>query len=78
MQIYSSNLTLLPEKEPFFSWASHALNNLGWCYLRTGQYQKALQVFQRLKDYHPRPIYPEAFNGLGWANLYLGKNREAQ
>jgi tetratricopeptide (TPR) repeat protein len=78
MQIYSGNLNRLPEKEPFFSWASHALNNLGWCYLRTGQYHKALEVFQRLKDYHPCPIYPEAFNGLGWANLYLGKNREAQ
>lgn len=78
IQIYSGNLTLLPGKEAFFSWSSHALNNLGWCYLRTGQYQKALKVFQRLKGYHPRPIYPQAFNGLGWANLYLGKSREAQ
>ena len=66
------------EKESFFSWSSHALNNLGWSYVRTGKYQEALQTFQRLKNHHTRPIYPEAYDGLGWTYLYMGKNEEAQ
>jgi tetratricopeptide (TPR) repeat protein len=78
MQIYTANLPYMPEKESFFSWSSHALNNLGWSYVRTGKYQEALQTFQRLKNHHTRPIYPEAYDGLGWTYLYMGKNDEAQ
>ncbi len=78
IQIYTTNLPYMPEKESFFSWSSHALNNLGWSYVRTGKYQEALQIFQRLKNHHTRPIYPEPFDGLGWTYLYMGKNEEAQ
>ncbi len=78
IQIYTTNLPYMPEKEPFFSWSSHALNNLGWSYVRTGKYQEALQTFERLKNHHTRPIYPEAYDGLGWTYLYMGKNDEAQ
>ncbi len=78
IQIYTTNLPYMPEKESFFSWSSHALNNLGWSYVRTGKYQEALQTFQRLKNHHTRPIYPEAYDGLGWTYLYMGKNDEAQ
>lgn len=78
IKIYTTNLPYMPEKESFFSWSSHALNNLGWSYNRTGQYQEALQIFQRLKNHHTRAIYPEPFNGLGWTYLYMGKNDEAQ
>jgi tetratricopeptide (TPR) repeat protein len=78
IKIYTANLPYIPKKEPFFSWSSHALNNLGWSYVRTGKYQEALQTFQRLKNHHTRIIYPEPFDGLGWTYLYMGKNDEAQ
>ena len=78
IKIYNANLPYLPKKDTFFSWSSHALNNLGWSYVRTGKYQEALQTFQRLKNHHTRPIYPEAYDGLGWTYLYMGKNDEAQ
>ncbi|MCL4500743.1 MAG: tetratricopeptide repeat protein [Deltaproteobacteria bacterium] len=78
IKIYNANLPYLPKKEPYFSWSSHALNNLGWAYIRTGRYQEALQTFQRLKDHHTRPIYPQAYDGMGWTYLYMGKNEEAK
>jgi len=78
IKIYSANLPYLPKKEPFFDWSSHALNNLGWSYIRTGKYQEALKTFDLLKNHHIRPIYPEPYDGLGWTYLYMGKNDEAQ
>ncbi len=78
IKIYTANLPYLPKKEPFFDWSSHALNNLGWSHVRTGQYQEALKTFELLKNHHLRPIYPEAYDGLGWTYLYMGRNDEAQ
>ena len=78
IKIYTANLPYLPKKEPFFDWSSHALNNLGWSYIRTGQYQEALKTFELLKNHHTRPIYPEPYDGLGWTYVYMGKNDEAQ
>jgi tetratricopeptide (TPR) repeat protein len=78
IKIYTPNLPYLPKKEPYFSWSSHALNNLGWSYIRTGQYPKALETFELLKNHHTRPIYPQAYDGLGWTYLYMGKNDKAQ
>jgi tetratricopeptide (TPR) repeat protein len=78
IRIYENNLHLLPKKDTTFSWPSHALNNLGWCYINTGRYLDALLVFQRLKSYHPKPIYPSVFNGLGWAYLHLKRTGDAR
>lgn len=75
---YAANLELLPKNEQIFSWGSHALNNLGWSYLKTGQYQKALNIFTKLKNYHKKPVYPAVFNGMGWSFYYLKHYQKAK
>jgi len=55
INIYTYYPNLLPEREAFFSWGSHALNNLGWSYIKTCQYRKAFETFSRLAQYHPDP-----------------------
>ncbi|MBF0118567.1 MAG: tetratricopeptide repeat protein [Desulfobacterales bacterium] len=78
ISIYNANLNQLPQKELYFGWASHALNNLGWAYFYTEQYQSSLDIFLRLLNFHPKPFYYEIFNGLGWSYLYLGKTVESK
>jgi tetratricopeptide (TPR) repeat protein len=78
VRLYTENLHLLPKADRTFSWPSHALNNLGWSYIHTGRYVEALELFKRLKAYHPKPIYPAVFNGLGWAYLYLEQEDDAK
>ena len=76
--IYTANMERLPKSESTFSWGSHALDNLGWSYFKTGHYNKALEIFGKLKTYHPKPIYPTVFNGMGWSFFYLKQYREAK
>jgi tetratricopeptide (TPR) repeat protein len=76
--IYKSNLSRLPTGEKYFSWPSHALNNLGWSYIKTRQYQEALQTFRKLQTLHRNPVYPEVFDGMGWALLYLNRRQESK
>jgi len=78
IQIYTANMELLPKHEQTFSWGSHALNNLGWSYLETGHYKKALNIFSKLKEYHVKPVYPAAFNGMGWSFFYLNRFKAAK
>ena len=78
IRIYTSNLEFLPKKDSFFSWPSHALNNLGWSYYYSGDYANALGIFQKLETYHPRPFYPVIYNGLGWSNLRLNHVAESR
>jgi tetratricopeptide (TPR) repeat protein len=78
IRIYTVNKKLLPKHEQIFSWGSHALNNLGWSYLKTGHYKKALKVFTKLKKYHDKPVYPVVFNGMGWSFLYLKHYQKAK
>jgi tetratricopeptide (TPR) repeat protein len=78
IRIYTTNLGLLPKHEQIFSWGSHALNNLGWSYLKTGHYQKALNIFTKLKNYHDKPVYPVVFNGMGWSFYYLKNYQKAE
>lgn len=78
ISIYTANMELLPKKEQIFSWGSHALNNLGWSYLKTGQYQNALNIFTILKKYHDKPVYPVVFNGMGWSYYYLKHYQKAE
>ena len=78
IRIYTANMELLPKFEEIFSWGSHALNNLGWSYLKTGHYQEALKVFTKLKKYHSKPVYPAVFNGLGWSYFYLKQYKKAK
>jgi len=70
--IYEDNMSDLPEKELFFSWGSFALQNLGWCYINTHQYEKALNTFLKLKSYHPAPINFNIYENLGWGYYYQG------
>jgi len=70
--LFEANLSNIPEKELFFSWGSFALQYLGWSYIHTGQYQKALDIFFKLKHYHPSPIYFASYANLGWGYYYMG------
>lgn len=78
ISIYTAHLNELPKQELYFSWPSHALNNLGWSYIYTGKYQEALNTFKLLNAYHPTPYYPQVPDGLGWAYLHLGRKDEAE
>jgi len=78
VKYYSSSLHLLPKTDKFFSWPSHALNNLGWSCIYTGRYKEALDAFLRLSTLHPQPVYPAVYNGLGWAYLFNGRADEAR
>jgi tetratricopeptide (TPR) repeat protein len=78
INIYTTNMELLPKNEETFSWGSHALDNLGWSYFKTGHYKKALEIFGKLKTYHSKPIYPTVFNGMGWSYFYLKQYRKAK
>jgi len=76
--IYEDNMPDLPDKELFFSWGSFALQNLGWCYIYTQQYQKALNTFLKLKTYHPAPNNYVVYENLGWGYLYQGMLEKAE
>ncbi|KPA16038.1 hypothetical protein MHK_003757 [Candidatus Magnetomorum sp. HK-1] len=78
IEIYEENMQFIPDKELFFSWGSYALQNLGWSYIHTKQYSKALQTFQRLKDYHAAPIYFSINENLGWGFYYMGMIENSQ
>ena len=78
IRIYTANLELLPKHEQIFSWGSHALNNLGWSYLKTGHYQEALNMFNKLKTYNAKPVYPVVFDGIGWSSFYLKRLKDAE
>jgi tetratricopeptide (TPR) repeat protein len=78
ISIYTANMERLPKSEETFSWGSHALDNLGWSYFKTGHYKKAIEIFAKLKRYHPKPIYPTVFNGMGWSFFYLKQYRRAK
>jgi tetratricopeptide (TPR) repeat protein len=77
IRIYRDNMSRLPKQESYFSWPSHALNNLGWSYIKTGQYQEAFKAFQKLQTLHRNPVYPEIFDGLGWSLFYLKRFQES-
>ena len=81
IDIYEENIIpYIPDKELFFSWGSYTLNNLGWSYIYSKEYLKALKIFLRLKDYHAAPIYFSIHENLGWGFYYLkmfDKSKEA-
>lgn len=78
IEIYEKYLERLPKSENYFSWPSHALNNLGWSYIKTGKYQEAVVAFKRLEGLHRNPAYPEIFDGLGWSLFRLHRPEEAK
>lgn len=75
IQIYRRHYNRLPRHEAVWSWGSHALNNLGWSYYRTGDLQAAQSVFKRLAEYHRPGVYAAPLAGLGWTAL-AGERRE--
>lgn len=76
--IYTRNLSRLPKEENYFSWPSHALNNLGWSYIKTKRYQEAYRTFLQLRTMHRKPLYPEIFDGLGWSLFHLNRFQESK
>jgi tetratricopeptide (TPR) repeat protein len=54
----------------------HALNGLGWSYLQTGQYEKAVDAFQRGRKINENN--GGILNGLGQAFQALGRTKDAR
>jgi tetratricopeptide (TPR) repeat protein len=57
---------------------SYMLDNLGWSYYYSKQYDKALETFKRLENYHPNVSYIAPLNGEGWCELMKGNKTGAQ
>jgi len=57
---------------------SYMLENLGWCYYYKKEYDKSLELFKRLENYHPGIDYIAPINGTGWCELMKGNKAEAQ
>lgn len=57
---------------------SYMLDNLGWSYYYQKQYDKALEAFKSLENYHPGISYIAPMNGEGWCELMKGNKAEAQ
>lgn len=54
------------EREPDATyWAGPLLNNLGWAYYDAGEYERALDLFQRALVARERD--PENEDAIGWA-----------
>jgi tetratricopeptide (TPR) repeat protein len=66
----------LAESQPEASyWAGPLLNNLGWHYDDTGDYQRALEVFERALEVRKRdPGNPQA---IRWAEEAVAEARKA-
>ncbi|MGV8057812.1 MAG: tetratricopeptide repeat protein [Smithellaceae bacterium] len=57
---------------------SYMLDNLGWSYYYQKKYDKALETFKRLENYHPNISYIAPMNGEGWCELMKGNKAAAQ
>jgi tetratricopeptide (TPR) repeat protein len=66
----------LAESEPDAAyWAGPLLNNLGWHYFEAGEYDRALQTFERALDVRRRdPSNPQA---IEWAEEAVDEARNA-
>src|SRR5689334_22976100 len=66
----------LGESEPDAAyWAGPLLNNLGWHYFETGDYEQALEVFERALEVRRRdPSNPQA---ITWAEEAVAEARQA-
>ncbi|CAK0769904.1 putative Tetratricopeptide repeat protein [uncultured Gammaproteobacteria bacterium] len=78
VKIYAASLPALPASEPFWGWGANALNNLGWAYYFTGDYQKAEATFNRLNGYVRGQDLAAPKVGLGWSLLRQGKRDAAR
>jgi tetratricopeptide (TPR) repeat protein len=66
----------LAESEPDASyWAGPLLNNLGWFHYEAGEYEAALDAFERALEARERE--PENQQAIGWANEAVEEARQA-
>lgn len=77
-KLYSHYLKYFPKHDLYFSWASHALNNLGWSYFYINDMENALKTFKRLAAFHKDPIYPQGNRGMGLTYYHLGEKKLAK
>lgn len=68
-------LALADAEEDASYWAGPLLNNLGWHYYEAGDYERALEVFQRALEVRRRePTNPQA---ITWAEEAVAEARKA-
>jgi len=62
------------------AWDKHSymLDNLAWSHYYRKDYDKALEIFKRLKNYHPAVGYVAPINGEAWCELMKGNKTRAQ
>jgi tetratricopeptide (TPR) repeat protein len=66
MEVWTQRGLELGEHEPDATyWAGPLLNNLGWAYYDAGEYERALDLFQRALEARERD--PENEVAIGWA-----------
>jgi tetratricopeptide (TPR) repeat protein len=66
----------LAEAEPDAAyWAGPLLNNLGWHYYDAGEYEQALEVFERALDVRRRD--PANAQAITWAEEAVAEARKA-
>jgi tetratricopeptide (TPR) repeat protein len=56
-------------------WAGPLLNNLGWHYFEQGDYERALEVFERALEARRRD--PDNAQAIVWAQEAIGETRKA-
>src|SRR5207247_9815502 len=66
----------LAESEPDAAyWAGPLLNNLGWHHFEQGDYERALEVFERALEVRKRD--PENPQAIAWAQEAIDETRQA-
>jgi tetratricopeptide (TPR) repeat protein len=66
----------LGDREPDAAyWAGPLLNNLGWAYYEAGDYERALETFERALEARERD--PDNQVAIGWAKDAIETAREA-
>ena len=68
----------LPKTSESWDKWSYMLDNLGWSYFYSKEYNKALETFRRLEGYYPKMKYIAPVNGQAWCLLQMGNKSEAE
>lgn len=67
-----------PLTSPSWDKWCHLMDKLGWSAYQQHKYNKALHVFSQLRDFHPDTPYAEALDGMGWALMGKGQDKQAE
>jgi tetratricopeptide (TPR) repeat protein len=78
IEIFGKLTDGIPKTAEYWDKWSYMLDNLGWSYFYSKDYDKALETFKKLEAYHPKIKYIAPINGQAWCLLQTGKKAEAE